>query len=62
MTAQVAVAPVSLLPIAIPSVVPLSYLRRTWPPIVLAVAFMINAAWMGLLGYELFELGEMVFF
>jgi hypothetical protein len=57
----VAVTPVSLLPIAIPSVDPVSYFQRTWPPTLLVAALIINAAWMGLLGYGLFELGEMVF-
>jgi hypothetical protein len=48
--------------IAAPSGVDLvSYFHRAWPPIALAAALMINTAWIGLLAYGAFELGERVF-
>jgi hypothetical protein len=53
--------PVSSLTIAVPAVIdPVSYIYRAWPPIALAVALLINAAWIGLLAYGVFELGAMV--
>jgi hypothetical protein len=61
-TAQVAVAPISSLTITEPSIVaPVSYFHRNWPQITLAIVLLINAAWIGLLGYGVFQLGEMVF-
>ena len=35
--------------------------RRVGPPAVLAVGLIVNAAWIGLLGYGLFELGKAAF-
>ena len=61
MIAQAAVTPVSPLPMAVASVDRVSYFRAAWPPTFLAVALIINAAWIGLLGYGLFALGKNVF-
>jgi hypothetical protein len=58
-TAQTAVAPISSVTIAEPASV--SYFHRTWPLIPLAIVLVINAAWIGLLGYEVFQLGKIVF-
>ena len=60
MAAQMLAARVSSLTVVVPSVDPVSYFRRTWPPTVLTIALIINAAWMGLLAYGLFELGKRV--
>jgi hypothetical protein len=61
-TAQVAVAPISLLTIAEPSIVaPVSSFHRTGPLVALTTVLLINAAWIGLLGYGVFQLGKMVF-
>jgi hypothetical protein len=47
---------------AVPAVIePGSHFRRAWPPIFLAVALLINAAWIGLLAFGLFELVAAVF-
>jgi len=58
---QVAVVPAKVLPIiALPALIdPPSYLHRAWPPTVLAIALIINAAWIGWLGYWTFKLGEL---
>ena len=61
LTAQAAVAPVSSLTKAVPSGDAVSYFHRTWPPTALAVVFIINGVWIGLLGYGLFTMGEKVF-
>jgi hypothetical protein len=60
-TVQAVVTPVSPLPIAITSVDPGSYFRRACPPTFLAVALIINAAWIGLLGYGVFAISQKVF-
>jgi hypothetical protein len=36
-------------------------IHRVGPPALLAVGLIVNVAWIGLLGYGLFELGEIVF-
>jgi hypothetical protein len=33
-------------------------IKRAWPPTVLAIGLIASAAWIGLLGYELFKLGR----
>jgi hypothetical protein len=56
------IMPVPPLTIAASAVIePVSYFRRAWPPVFSAVALLINAAWIGLLAFWLFELVAAVF-
>jgi hypothetical protein len=41
---------------------PISFFRRIWPVAGLTAAVIVNAAWMGFLGYGLFTLVETSFF
>jgi hypothetical protein len=35
--------------------------HQAWVPTFLAIGLIANAAWIGLLAYKLFELGERIF-
>jgi hypothetical protein len=41
---------------------PISLFRRIWPVAGLVAAIVVNAAWMGFLGYEFFKLLGPAFF
>ena len=38
---------------------PTQFLQRTWPVAFFAASFVAQAAWVGLLGYGIFKLGEL---
>jgi hypothetical protein len=59
---QVIFAPAPPAEIAAPSAVdPVSYFHRVWPPTLIAFGVVATGAWISLLSYGLFELGELVF-
>jgi hypothetical protein len=37
------------------------FFRRTWPGALLAAGLFVTAAWIGLLGFGLFQLGALAF-
>lgn len=59
---QVAVSPASLLqsPASV-GIVPILYLHQVWPPTILVIGLVATVGWISLLGYGLFELGELLF-